>query len=462
MTFSKNFRRGTVLFLFTILICSLSFAQKQKFFINADFANFRLDKDTTYLEFYYSFNQSQFKLVKTGNEHSASAIMSLTFKSKKNDSVVLFYRWRVPMKITDTSSAGLDHPLVSVQGFKLPFGEYTALVSCYDENNSLSIDSLQYDLKSRIPSDKIAVSDIQLSSQIQQVPKDEKNVFYKNTLEVIPHPSGIYGIGLPIMFLYIEAYNLTLIKSDSFKYTAQVFDATGENLKKTSKNRKKVNESAIEVSTINCSDLPSGTYVVKCTFCDIKDTTYFVSTARKFYVYNPQVAPAKTTKDVTSMVSNEYAIKNEEEINREFEMLKYVALAKEKEQFASLTTLESKRVFMMNFWNNRDQDNDPAMNIFKEKFQKGIKYVNQTYRTGQKEGWKTDRGRVYLMYGPPSETERYPNETGTKPYEIWNYNELEGGVKFVFVDRSGMGDYILIHSTARNELSDSNWESKLK
>jgi hypothetical protein len=66
-----------------------------------------------------------------------------------------------------------------------------------------------------------------------------------------------------------------------------------------------------------------------------------------------------------------------------------------------------------------------------------------------------------MTYGEPSEIERFPNETESKPYEIWYYHELEGGVKFVFADLSGYSDYQLVHSTMRGELQDENWQSRI-
>jgi GWxTD domain-containing protein len=462
MIFTNGLKRSVVILLMLVITCSFSFAQQNKFFINADFANFRYDKSSTYLEFYYSFNQSQFKIVKTGNDYNAAAIITLLIKSKKNDSIVLANKWKNPMKITDTSLTALDKPLTGVQGFKLPFGEYTAHVICYDENNLRSVDSLQIDLKSFMDPDKLTLSDVQLSSQIQQIPKDEKNIFYKNTLEVIPHPNGVFGIGLPIMFIYLEEYNLNMIKSDSFKFQAQVLDVSSSVIKKNVKDKKKTAESGVEVSTINCSDIPSGVYIIKCIISDLKDSTINAVSAKKFYVYNPQVAPAKALTKSSSMLTNEYAVMTEAELNHEFETVKYIAFNQEKDEYSKLTSLESKRVFMLNFWNNRDRDDDPTQNIMKDKYQKNLKYVNQNYKTGKKEGWKTDRGRVYLMYDAPDEIERHPNESDSKPYEIWDYHNLEGGVQFVFIDKSGMGDYILVHSTSRNEISDTNWQEKLK
>jgi hypothetical protein len=78
-----------------------------------------------------------------------------------------------------------------------------------------------------------------------------------------------------------------------------------------------------------------------------------------------------------------------------------------------------------------------------------------------REGWKTDRGRVYILYGEPDEIERYPDSEGRKPFEVWRFQKIEGGVEFVFVDRWKNGNYELITSTKRGELQDPNWETLL-
>ena len=101
------------------------------------------------------------------------------------------------------------------------------------------------------------------------------------------------------------------------------------------------------------------------------------------------------------------------------------------------------------------------MNYFLKDYLRKIKECNITYKALSKEGWQTDRGRVYLIYGQPSEIERYPNQTETRPYEIWYYHDIEGGVQFVFGDLTGFGDQTLLHSTKRGELHDPAWERRI-
>jgi len=79
-----------------------------------------------------------------------------------------------------------------------------------------------------------------------------------------------------------------------------------------------------------------------------------------------------------------------------------------------------------------------------------------------REGWEIDRGRVYILHGEPDEIERMPSSEDRKPYEIWHFYQIENGVQFIFVDRSGFGDYLLVHSTKRGELQDPTWERYLR
>jgi len=78
-----------------------------------------------------------------------------------------------------------------------------------------------------------------------------------------------------------------------------------------------------------------------------------------------------------------------------------------------------------------------------------------------REGWQSDRGRVYLIYGEPDEVESNPFSTTQAPYTVWYYygNEQE---MFVFADLMGNGDYLQIYSTVEGEVSYSNWQGMIQ
>lgn len=92
---------------------------------------------------------------------------------------------------------------------------------------------------------------------------------------------------------------------------------------------------------------------------------------------------------------------------------------------------------------------------------KRIELANEKFG-GMRSGWKTDRGRVYLLYGEPDDIERMPSTNVTQAYQIWHYEKIQGGVEFIFADLRGFNRYDLLHSTARGERRNNNWRNMLE
>ncbi len=136
----------------------------------------------------------------------------------------------------------------------------------------------------------------------------------------------------------------------------------------------------------------------------------------------------------------------------------YIITDEERQVFNKLTTAAEKESFIEQFWRRRDPDPTTAINEFKEEHYRRIAYANEWFRSG-KAGWRTDRGRIYIIHGPPSEIESYPTggpyyrpawegggSTSTYPFEIWRYRHIDGigdDIELEFVDSVGGGEYRL-------------------
>jgi GWxTD domain-containing protein len=136
----------------------------------------------------------------------------------------------------------------------------------------------------------------------------------------------------------------------------------------------------------------------------------------------------------------------------------YIIAPEERSAFLQLSTNEERETFIENFWARRNPDPDSPENTFKEEHYRRIAYTNEHYASGIP-GWKTDRGRIYIMWGPPDETDSHPSggtyerppeegggETSTYPFEDWRYRYLEGigeNVIIEFVDPTMTGEYHL-------------------
>src|SRR6266851_7423667 len=134
----------------------------------------------------------------------------------------------------------------------------------------------------------------------------------------------------------------------------------------------------------------------------------------------------------------------------------YIITDEERKAFKKLVTDDERERFIEDFWRRRDPDPDTDENEFREQYYERIAYANEHYASGIP-GWKTDRGRIWIMYGKPDETETHPSggsydrpstegggSTTTYPFETWFYRYLPGvgsGVEIEFVDPTGSGEY---------------------
>ncbi len=138
------------------------------------------------------------------------------------------------------------------------------------------------------------------------------------------------------------------------------------------------------------------------------------------------------------------------------EDVKYIISDEELSVFKKLANDEERDAFIEQFWARRNPDEHSSGNTFKEEHYRRIAYANQNFASGIP-GWRTDRGRIYIMYGKPDEQESHPtggtydrpmNEgggtTSTYPFEKWWYRHIDGvgdDIDIEFVDQSNSGEY---------------------
>jgi len=127
------------------------------------------------------------------------------------------------------------------------------------------------------------------------------------------------------------------------------------------------------------------------------------------------------------------------------EDVSYIITDEERSAFKKLQTDAEREQFIEQFWTRRDPTPGTAENEFKQEHYRRIAYANEHFSTGIP-GWKTDRGRVYIVYGPPDEIEDHRNETTKAPYQLWRYRYIQGIGKNViiqFTDRTRTGEYVM-------------------
>jgi TonB family protein len=128
----------------------------------------------------------------------------------------------------------------------------------------------------------------------------------------------------------------------------------------------------------------------------------------------------------------------------------YVIDDAERAAFLSLKTDEERDQFIEQFWERRNPDPGSSTNAFKQEHYRRIAYANQHFAGDGIAGWRTDRGHMYIVYGPPDEIDAHPKDPNRAiGKETWLYHHIEGlgdNLEFTFIDRTGRGDYRLAPS----------------
>jgi GWxTD domain-containing protein len=177
-----------------------------------------------------------------------------------------------------------------------------------------------------------------------------------------------------------------------------------------------------------------------------------------------EIDPLKRPK--TEQQKKEQEKKLKKELGQQYkhwleEDVRWIILDEEMQAFKQFSNDEERENFIEQFWIRRDPTPDTAENEYREEHYRRIAYANERFAAG-KAGWRTDRGKIYVMFGPPDQIDSHPSggsydrpmeegggRTSTFPFETWRYRylELEGGgqqeVELEFVDTCMCGDYHL-------------------
>jgi GWxTD domain-containing protein len=204
--------------------------------------------------------------------------------------------------------------------------------------------------------------------------------------------------------------------------------------------------------------------VVRTLFASLFSISIAVSAALAQQAQNPAQSPdpaAATTPQKLSKEQKKKMGRALKELDSQYkqwlsEDVVYIISPEERTAFLQLSTSEEREQFIEQFWLRRSSNPDLPENDFKEEHYRRIAYTNEHFASGIP-GWKTDRGRTYIIWGPADEVDSHPTggtydrpmeegggSTTTYPWETWRYRYLEGigeNIIIEFVDPSGSGEY---------------------
>jgi GWxTD domain-containing protein len=429
---------------------------QNRFVLNVDYSRFWQNDSLMFVEISTAVYPNLTIFTQDSLGYHGKIDLSITIQDTSSGVFVNTDRFTIPMNFIDSAALAKTKSMVNNATYTLGCGSYKVSVFGVDASNRSRRDSSMFliDIKKR--PDTIALSDIELCSSITES-SDQKDVFYKNTYRVIPNPNCVYGsTTFPLVLTYMEFYNLK--KGITYAIKAQIVDSKGDVKKQRTHLRRFSIPNVVDVTTLNVTSISSGKYNYVIILSDTLGNE-IAKSHRPIYLHNPNIQSTAAATHATTRT--EFDGMSADELAEEFQTAKYIAQSEDIKTFDKLTTTEAQKEFLEKFWTRVENEEVGRSNITRNIYLQRVVTANQRYKTFSKVGWRTDQGRVSILYGEPDETQRFPNSGDSKPYEIWNYHQIEGGIEFVFIDLTGFNEYTLVHSTKRGEIQDASWEQLL-
>ncbi|MGH7445674.1 MAG: GWxTD domain-containing protein [Longimicrobiales bacterium] len=294
-------------------------------------------------------------------------------------------------------------------------------------------------------------SDLVLAGELVRLQEGERgaNAIVRGDLAVLPNLAGVLSTQRPQLALYTEVYRVGAESPDSAEVWIELTGVTRSFQYRTPPQRR-VYPAGLgsEAYAMDVAGLPPGQYRLAFTI-GVDDSP--IVKQQEVQMLPPgagmmQIASALPYPDATG-----------EQLDSLFGPMRLIAAQNEQQTFDALTSAEAKRRFIARFWEQRAVAAGMTYEEILQDWQARVDFVNRQFlpvRAGEdiRAGWQTDRGRIYLKYGPPNEryTSGQTDDISIKACEAWQYSGGRGD-RYVFWDRAGFGDFELVFSTDRDE-----------
>ncbi len=434
--------------------------QSKDFNIQIDDAYFYdLDSNKYRWEFYYSFEDKDLKFVKKDNYYLGELFINVSIS--KNNKVLSSKRWIVSHKIEEINQE-VPFILIGEKDFFLVPGNYDVSVYVQDFYDSTSFSDFNFDI--RIPdfNDKqIFSSSLELSTMISGINSSHikwSETFIKDTLYVVPMPSRILDGKNQSLYIYFEIYKF-LINNVKYNVSYEIKNTYEEIVYSNQITYEGSQRKIVCSKNIPIFNLSSGKYFLNIEITNNTNVLDTIKLAKEIFIINLENLNNKRRRLVENkdFENSEFATLTPKQTDIELRKIRVIATDEELDKISLLTETVAKQRMLYNFWKIRDNDTTDNFNEALFNFKKLIKFAEDNFTYGNIPGWETDRGRIVLKYGIPGQRLINPQKGDLNAYETWFYEDLQGGIYFYFVDLTGYGNFILVHSTAFGEIQYDDW-----
>jgi GWxTD domain-containing protein len=408
-----------------------------------------------YLELYMQFVGQSINY--KGKDNGLEGEIAIRMSISTGDSLVLTDAYRLTTPFMKDS---IVEDFYDVRRFTLQPGKYTLSIELMDLNSTLSSSSATVPLTIEEMNEGIAFSDIEIAELAYK--GDESSPFYKSGLCIIPRLATFYPTELTTIPVYFELYNTNTLEDSVFALKQVIRNDQGIELADYTVFTRHNTAAVLPIlRKVDISLLPSGKYTLNYTMLtktmiELSEQSYEFDRSNDLdYAFQPEsivLDPNFQTSITSDSVT--YYLESLIPISRSSEVKNIISTLKTKD-------LEKQRKHIQAFWAMTSPGNSYDAWI---KYKLQVQLVERVYSNNFQEGFETDRGRVYLQYGAPTNIVQKETSPTEYPYEIWQYNKIGAfsNKRFVFYNPDLVNNaYRLLHSDMIGELKNPAWPQTL-
>lgn len=470
--------KQSVLYSFGILSMLFATALRAQNGLEADAVAFRIDSTKGEVELYYGVLERALAFKQIGRTWNAT--LAARAEVWQNGKVVAAKDIYDTVRHTGTQKeveALGANKLLGAAGFTVPYVPQTSAVFLWQhglKNGKPLYDTM--DVSIALPdhdASHIALGGIELGSSADKS-NGSPSPFEKAGVIFMPNPSAVFGENYTKLYYYTEVYlpKALVDPSGKLEVVTSVIDPSGKEILSSTTKYEMLGETLPIVGAIDIDGLAEDSYKFR---VRVKHDDAIVAEAQKTFYYTSEMkiseeAPAPASIDESALFAgSEFSKMTDAEADERVAQSLYVAGDADRKASKALKDVAAKQSFLFNFWRKQDQAMHEATPLTSyHLFLRRVDSANKMFTHMKTPGWKSSRGRVFLVYGSPNYLDEHRVETSAKPYIRWEYDpnpaiRLVAGAQraeFVFLDRQGGGDFVLVHSNVIGETYQADWYSR--
>jgi GWxTD domain-containing protein len=439
-----------------LIMTSSGLAQSQKLKVYLDTKQFYAVSLGNFVEINFQFVGPTVEYI--GVEGGLQGEIAVLLKIVQNSDTIVTDAYRLETPVMFDS---IVEDFYDIRRFALKPGEYKLHLQIFDlvRQDEPVTGTIKFKIEEK--SENVEFADIQ---NIENAKKgDQSSVFFKSGYEIIPRLSNYYPEQLTALPYYTEIYNSNKLNIPEFGLKERVFNAETklELINYTNIYRYATKDVVPVLRQIDISELPTGNYylslvVIDSKMSEINEKKYFFErTNNESFVLDENIALDPAFELSIPKDSVAYYLASLIPIAKGQSTITILRTLKEKDDEKSIKLIQS-------FWLSTETAN--AYNSWL-RYKAQVQYVEKLFSNTFYAGFESDRGRVYLQYGAPTNVTSRIMTTEEFPHEIWQYNKIgkASNRHFVFYNPDMVANsFVLLHSDLIGEKKNMNWPIALQ